>query len=114
MQAVLTRKNTITQVAYKDDPTIFAWELMNEPRSQHDNSGKIIQVLFLSHNCSYSYYYQHYNWQHLQTHCMLYMLYDHDVDIITHIYDDSFLELRFLKEIGHSILEEPKTILSQS
>ncbi|KAK7284496.1 hypothetical protein RJT34_19242 [Clitoria ternatea] len=43
IKAVLTRKNTITGVAYKDDAAIFAWELMNEPRSQHDNSGKVIQ-----------------------------------------------------------------------
>lgn len=29
---VVTRKNSITGVLYKNDPTIFAWELANEPR----------------------------------------------------------------------------------
>ncbi|KAM1513054.1 hypothetical protein COP2_025266 [Malus domestica] len=43
MQTLLTRKNSITKVAYKNDPTIFAWELMNEPRCQSDVSGSILQ-----------------------------------------------------------------------
>lgn len=28
----MTRKNTITGITYRDDPTIFALELANEPR----------------------------------------------------------------------------------
>ncbi|WJX19714.1 mannan endo-1,4-beta-mannosidase [Trifolium repens] len=43
VKVVLTRKNTINGMLYKDDPTIFAWELINEPQCHNDTSGKSIQ-----------------------------------------------------------------------
>ncbi|KAI3762824.1 hypothetical protein L1987_53266 [Smallanthus sonchifolius] len=43
IKTVLTRRNAITGVVYKDDPTIMAWELMNEPRCPSDVSGTTIQ-----------------------------------------------------------------------
>jgi mannan endo-1,4-beta-mannosidase len=35
----LNRTNTLTGIKYRDDPTIFAWELANEPRARSDTTG---------------------------------------------------------------------------
>ncbi len=42
MAAIVNRVNTLTGVAYKDDPTIFAWDLMNEPRDEKDKTGTLL------------------------------------------------------------------------
>lgn len=36
INALLNRTNSYTGVKYKDDPTIFSWELANEPRANSD------------------------------------------------------------------------------
>uniref|UniRef100_A0A2P2IX02 mannan endo-1,4-beta-mannosidase n=1 Tax=Rhizophora mucronata TaxID=61149 RepID=A0A2P2IX02_RHIMU len=39
LKTLLMRRNTITGIEYRNDPNIFAWELINEPRCMSDPLG---------------------------------------------------------------------------
>lgn len=43
-QAIVTRKNSLSRVKYSDEPAIFAWELINEPRCLSNSSAPVFQV----------------------------------------------------------------------
>ncbi|MCL7046801.1 hypothetical protein MKW94_001507 [Papaver nudicaule] len=42
-KTILKRKNSFTGIEYRNDPTIFAWELINEPRCKSDPTGDTLQ-----------------------------------------------------------------------
>ncbi len=45
---VVSRRNTVTGKAYKDDPTIFSWQIGNEPRCfRSDSTGRAAFVDFM-------------------------------------------------------------------
>ncbi|KAH0462590.1 hypothetical protein IEQ34_010165 [Dendrobium chrysotoxum] len=44
VKTILMRKNSISEIHYRDDPTILAWELINEPRCNKDISGDTLQA----------------------------------------------------------------------
>ncbi|OMO64742.1 Glycoside hydrolase, family 5 [Corchorus olitorius] len=44
IKAILNRKNSLSGVKYSNEPAIFAWELMNEPRCESNSSAPILQA----------------------------------------------------------------------
>lgn len=44
MKTIVNRRNSLTGVLYRDDPTIMAWDLANEPYVLGDASGEILRV----------------------------------------------------------------------
>lgn len=43
LRHVISRTNSRTGIPYREDPTIFAWELLNEPRCPADSSGETLR-----------------------------------------------------------------------
>ena len=46
VNAIVLRKNTLTEINYRDDPTIMTWELMNEPRSSSLSTANVVNDWF--------------------------------------------------------------------
>jgi len=46
IKTLITRKNTVTGIAYNEDPTIMSWQLANEPRPGSDANGRANAEVF--------------------------------------------------------------------
>lgn len=44
VKAIVTRKNSFSGVKYSEEPAIFAWELINEPRCDSNSSAPVLQA----------------------------------------------------------------------
>lgn len=44
LQKIILRRNVFTGVLYRDETSIFGWELMNEPRCISDPTGNTLQA----------------------------------------------------------------------
>ncbi|CAK9156848.1 unnamed protein product [Ilex paraguariensis] len=44
VKAIVTRKNSLSGIKYSEEPAIFAWELMNEPRCESSSSAPALQA----------------------------------------------------------------------
>lgn len=44
VKTIVGRVNSINGIAYKDDPAIFGWELINEPHVPGDDTGSVLTV----------------------------------------------------------------------
>ncbi|KAG6484983.1 hypothetical protein ZIOFF_053509 [Zingiber officinale] len=47
LKAIISRKNSYSGVRYSDEPAIFAWELINEPRCDSNSSSSLLQLIKL-------------------------------------------------------------------
>eukprot|EP00884_Botryococcus_braunii_P004027 jgi/Botrbrau1/13625/Bobra.0373s0004.1 len=45
MASLVLRNNTMTGALYRDDPTILAWELINEPSVPAEDTGQVLAVM---------------------------------------------------------------------
>lgn len=43
VKAIVSRKNSFSGIKYSDEPAIFAWELINEPRCMSNSSAPLLQ-----------------------------------------------------------------------